>query len=231
MRLMLVPGPEGCHRPPTRLRARRSRLWPCSSACSRFRRRRARRPSPARCSATSPTRAARPVPGATVTATETQHQHQPHRRHERDRLLHFSSLKNGTYRVDAELQGFKKVVRAGVRSTSTRPIRVDLKLEVGQLTEAVTVVGRDARSCRPTAPTPGRIIESKMVTEMPLTFNRNFQSLLITVPGATRPHREHSAVLQLAGLAWRSRSTASRAWRTTRSSRGSTTTTRPACCR
>ena len=28
---------------------------------------------------------------------------------------------------------------------------------------------------------------------MPLTFNRNFQSLLVTVPGATRPHREHSA--------------------------------------
>ena len=32
-----------------------------------------------------------------------------------------------------------------------------------------------------------------MVSDMPLTFNRNFQSLLITVPGSTRPHREHSA--------------------------------------
>ena len=39
----------------------------------------------------------------------------------------------------------------------------------------------------------GRILESKMVAEMPLTFNRNFQSLLIVVPGSTRPHREHSA--------------------------------------
>src|SRR5438093_6227865 len=39
----------------------------------------------------------------------------------------------------------------------------------------------------------GRIIESKMVTDLPLTFNRNFQSILVTVPGATRPHREHSA--------------------------------------
>ena len=47
----------------------------------------------------------------------------------------------------------------------------------------------------------GRILESKIVTEMPLTFNRNFQSLLITVPGATRPLRRHSAVLQLAGHA------------------------------
>ena len=32
-----------------------------------------------------------------------------------------------------------------------------------------------------------------MVAELPLTFNRNFQSLLVTVPGSTRPHREHSA--------------------------------------
>ena len=32
-----------------------------------------------------------------------------------------------------------------------------------------------------------------MVSDMPLTFNRNFQSILITVPGTTRPHREHSA--------------------------------------
>ena len=38
----------------------------------------------------------------------------------------------------------------------------------------------------------GRVIDSKMVTDIPTTFNRNFQSLLVTVPGATRPHREHS---------------------------------------
>ena len=31
-----------------------------------------------------------------------------------------------------------------------------------------------------------------MVSELPLTFNRNFQSLSMTVPGITRPHREHS---------------------------------------
>src|SRR5258707_611777 len=30
------------------------------------------------------------------------------------------------------------------------------------------------------------------ITDSPLTFNRNFQSLLLTVPGSTRPHREHS---------------------------------------
>ncbi len=38
----------------------------------------------------------------------------------------------------------------------------------------------------------GRLIESKQVTETPLGFNRNFQGILVTVPGTTRPHREHS---------------------------------------
>ena len=38
----------------------------------------------------------------------------------------------------------------------------------------------------------GRIIESEQITQMPLGFNRNFQALLITVPGASRPFRPHS---------------------------------------
>ena len=39
----------------------------------------------------------------------------------------------------------------------------------------------------------GRLIESKQVAELPLGFNRNFQGLLVTVPGATHPTREHSS--------------------------------------
>ena len=67
-----------------------------------------------------------------------------------------------------------------------------MKLEVGQLTEAVTV-SAETPVLQTDRTDTGRILESKMVSEMPLTFNRNFQSLLIVVPGSTRPHREHSA--------------------------------------
>ncbi len=51
----------------------------------------------------------------------------------------FSSLQNGTYTVDAELQGFKKVVRPNVKVDVNTTVRVDLKLEVGQINETVTV--------------------------------------------------------------------------------------------
>ena len=56
----------------------------------------------------------------------------------------------------------------------------------------------------------GRIIESKMVTDMPLTFNRNFQSILDHRPGLDAAAPRALAVLQLAGLAALSRSTDSR---------------------
>ncbi|HET7695623.1 MAG TPA: carboxypeptidase regulatory-like domain-containing protein [Vicinamibacterales bacterium] len=131
------------------------------------------------------------VPGVTVTATEAEtNVSRTTVTTDAGRYI-FSSLVNGRYTVTAELQGFKKVVHQNIKVDVNTTIRVDMVLEVGAMTEAVQV----------TAETPvlqtdrtdtGRIIESKMVTDLPLTFNRNFQSLLITVPGSTRPHREHS---------------------------------------
>ena len=70
-------------------------------------------------------------------------------------------------------------------------MRVDLKLELGQMTEAVTVAAETPLLQTDRTDT-GRLLESKIVTEIPLSFNRNFQGLLVTVPGATRPFRPHS---------------------------------------
>ena len=70
-------------------------------------------------------------------------------------------------------------------------MRVDLTLELGQVTEAVTV-SAETPILQTDRTDTGRLLESKVVTEIPLGFNRNYQGLLVTVPGATRPHREHS---------------------------------------
>jgi hypothetical protein len=131
------------------------------------------------------------VPGATVTALETGTNVSRTAVTNETGYFIFPSLLNGTYNVDAELQGFKKVVREGVRVDVNTTVRVDLKLEVGQLTETVQVVSETPLLQTDRTDT-GRIIESKMVAELPLTFNRNFQALLVTVPGATRPARNHS---------------------------------------
>jgi hypothetical protein len=131
------------------------------------------------------------VPGATVTARETQTNVSRTATTNETGYYIFSSLQNGTYAVEAELQGFKKVLREGVRVEVNTTVRVDLKLEVGQLNETVEVAAETPMLQTDRTDT-GRIIESKMVSELPLTFNRNFQSLMQTVPGVSRPHREHS---------------------------------------
>src|SRR5687767_5478727 len=132
------------------------------------------------------------MPGATVTITETRTNISLTAVTNDAGFYTFPSLKDGTYRVVAELAGFKKVLRDGVIVPVNTTIRVDLKMEVGTLEESITVVGSTPILQTDRTDT-GRLIESKMVSDMPLTFNRNFQSLLITVPGTTRPHREHSA--------------------------------------
>jgi carboxypeptidase family protein/TonB-dependent receptor-like protein len=103
----------------------------------------------------------------------------------------FSNLKDGKYRVGAELSGFKRVVRDGVDVPVNATVRVDLKMEVGAVEESVTVVGESPLLQTDRADT-SRIIESIHLAEVPLGFNRNFQGMMITVPGALRLQRPHS---------------------------------------
>ena len=131
------------------------------------------------------------VPGATVTAIETQTNINRTAVSNETGHYIFSSLKNGTYTVEAEVQGFRKVIRQNVRVDVNTTMRVDLTLELGQVTEAVTV-SAETPLLQTDRTDTGRLLESKVVTEIPLGFNRNFQGLLVTVPGATRPFRPHS---------------------------------------
>ncbi len=131
------------------------------------------------------------VPGATVTATDVGKNVSRNVTTNEAGYYIFSSLPNGNYTVEAELQGFKKMARQGVKVDVNTTVRVDLALSVGQMTEEVTVAA-ETPALQTDRTDTGRILESKMVSELPLTFNRNFQSLSMTVPGITRPHREHS---------------------------------------
>ena len=131
------------------------------------------------------------VPGATVTATDVGKGTSRSVVSNEAGYYTLTSLPSGTYTVDAELQGFKKVARQNVKVDVNTTVRVDLSLTVGQMTEEVTV-SAESPVLQTDRTDTGRILESKMVSELPLTHNRNFQSLTMTVPGVTRPHREHS---------------------------------------
>ena len=81
------------------------------------------------------------LPGVTVTITEVNTNIAYSAVTNESGNYTFSNLKDGTYRVGAELSGFKRVVRDGVEVPVNATVRVDMKLEVGAIEESVTVVG------------------------------------------------------------------------------------------
>ena len=103
----------------------------------------------------------------------------------------FTNLQDGVYRVEASLTGFKKIVRDNVEVKVNTTLRTDLALEVGNVTDTVTIT-TEAPLLQTDRADTGRLLDAKQVAELPLGFNRNFQALLVTVPGATRPTRPHS---------------------------------------
>ena len=131
------------------------------------------------------------VPGATITATETRTNISRTTTSNAAGNYSFNNLPPGLYRVDGELVGFKKYSRDAVELSVNTTVRVEIVLAVGQLEESVIVTG-EAPILQTDRTDTGRIIESTQITQMPLGFNRNFQALLITVPGASRPFRPHS---------------------------------------
>ena len=129
---------------------------------------------------------------ATVTITETRTNITNTATTNADGNYVFANVKDGVYRVEATLKGFKKVVRDGVIVDVNTTVRIDLALQVGELSDTVTIEATSAPILQTDRADTGRLLESKQISELPLGFNRNFQGLLITVPGATRPTRPHS---------------------------------------
>jgi outer membrane receptor protein involved in Fe transport len=92
-----------------------------------------------------------------------------------------SGMTPGVYVVTAELQGFKKYEQRDVRLEVGRAAQIELKLEVGGLTEAVTVSG-EAPLVDTTSNEIGGHISAQEFVDTP-SFNRNFAGYLGMLPG------------------------------------------------
>jgi len=93
----------------------------------------------------------------------------------------FASLPVGAYTVIVELPGFKKAVHENINLEVGQKARIDTTLEIGAVTETVTVA-----TSPPTLSTqeasPGGVLENRMITDLPLS-SRNWDDLLSGVPG------------------------------------------------
>jgi hypothetical protein len=132
-----------------------------------------------------------PVPGVTVTATETQTNVARTAITNQSGHYVFANMKDGLYKVETELSGFKKFSRDNIEVKVNSTVRVDVILEVGAMTETVEVVQETPVLQTDRADT-GRTIEGRQVAELPLGMNRSFQGLWVTVPGSMPLSRPHS---------------------------------------
>ncbi len=95
----------------------------------------------------------------------------------------FSFLAPGTYTLKASATGFKALVRENVLLQSAQVAGIDLQLELGTLTETVTVSGEAALLETQTA-SRGAVVNSRMAQELPLNA-RNPLMLGALLPAST----------------------------------------------
>jgi outer membrane receptor protein involved in Fe transport len=104
----------------------------------------------------------------------------------------FPDLPPGNYDVTSEAKGFKKETKTNVRVDVNTSVRVDMTMQLGAVTETIEVSGAVPLLKTDRADVSDNI-ETVQVEQLPIGgANRNFQSLIALVPGADRPHRDHS---------------------------------------
>lgn len=84
----------------------------------------------------------------------------------------------GTYQVSAEIPGFTRFARDGIVLTAGMTARVDVTLNLGQVSESVTV-SADAPVVQPGKIELGRVLDSREIENIPLVSRNPFNFALL----------------------------------------------------
>jgi hypothetical protein len=124
------------------------------------------------------------VPNAAVTATDlgTNTKSTTHTDNTGNYVL--TPLKIGNYAVSVESQGFKTQTRSGITLQIQDRLRIDFTLEVGAVTEQVSVVA-DASLVQTETSSLGDVIASKQITDLPLN-GRDYTQLATLTTGIVK---------------------------------------------
>lgn len=104
------------------------------------------------------------------------------------------ALPAGLYEVRAERQGFRPLVRKGIELTVAQQVRLDLVLEVGDISQEVTVTAQ-ASQVNTSTPELSYLVGEDAIRELPLN-GRNWTDLALLQPGVVAyPHRDGGSVV------------------------------------
>ncbi|HSR68041.1 MAG TPA: carboxypeptidase regulatory-like domain-containing protein [Acidobacteriota bacterium] len=121
------------------------------------------------------------VPGATVTAVSAAGAERSVLTNDEGRYQ-FLQLSPGTYTIRAEQAGFKTTTARDVRLLVDTPATLDLKLELGEISEVVTITGAAEQVLNTSDATIGNTFNENQIVNLPLE-SRNVVNLLSLQPG------------------------------------------------
>ncbi len=131
------------------------------------------------------------VPGVNVTAVNKQTGQQRHTTANESGAYSFVAVQPGTYEIKAAKEGFRTATETAIDVSSNNTSRFDVVLEIGAVNEAVTVEA-SAASLQTDSASVRAEIQSKELTNLPVPVGRNYQNVLVTIPGFSPPQNAHS---------------------------------------
>jgi hypothetical protein len=116
-----------------------------------------------------------------------------------------AQLTPGLYEVTAEKSGFNRVVVSGVRLDTSATVRVDLALEVGELTTSINVEAA-APVINTEAADVALVRSSEVIERMPMNvrgqFNGFYYDILTFTPGAVQGQGSNFSLAGARGFQW-----------------------------
>src|SRR5690242_21237216 len=131
------------------------------------------------------------VPGAQVTARNTQTNLMRAATSNDQGEYRMDFLPVGHYQLEVSATGFKRAVVRGIVLQVSQEVRADVKLEIGEINQSVSV-SSDIPLVNTSTPELGRTVENTEISNLPLV-NRNVYTLLDITPGVQR--NDNSIVL------------------------------------
>src|SRR5207247_604992 len=111
----------------------------------------------------------------------------------------------GSYSIAAELAGFKKAAVTGIVLQVNQEARYDIRMEVGEVTQEVSVSAEGEVQVQTEDATLGQVVDHKKVVELPLN-GRNFMQLATIGSGAAPITNDQGGAItgetQRAGLSY-----------------------------
>lgn len=110
----------------------------------------------------------------------------------------FNNVQSGSYSLECAAEGFNGFRRESIEVPSNEVVRVDVSLQLGEVSETVIVTGES-----PILQTDRSDVRKEMTSQdlnnLPVPGYRNFQSLMGLVPGVTPPVDSNSIAGNPAG--------------------------------